>query len=213
MTTRVAKVRRDLPWAVGVLLLSSGVGPSAQAPANLPSLVRLTQAEDHKRIRDLLKISAIPPGAASSSPATYDEATANPYPVLPDPLTSKSGKKVTTAATWRNHRRAEILEDFQREIYGRTPRNTPRVAWTVANTERGLNGDVPVVTKQLVGRVDNSAYPLINVNILATLTTPANAAGPVPVIIQFGGGPTPAALNIPADPNPCAAPGRGGAAR
>ena len=35
---------------------------------------------------NLLKISAIPPGAVSSSPATYNEAEANPYPNLPDPL-------------------------------------------------------------------------------------------------------------------------------
>ena len=32
---------------------------------------------------NLLKISAIPPGAVSSSPATYNEADANPYPNLP----------------------------------------------------------------------------------------------------------------------------------
>jgi hypothetical protein len=34
--------------------------------------------------------------------------------------------------------------------------------------------------------VDNSSYPLISVNIQASLTTPANATGPVPVMMQFG---------------------------
>ena len=156
----------------------------------------------------LLKISAIPPGAVSSSPATYDEAEANPYPVLPDPLTLANGQKVTSAATWRTRRRAEIIEDFEREIYGRRPKSLPRVAWTVVNTVKGTDGDVPTITKHLVGRVDNAAYPDLSVNILAMLTTPAAAAGPVPVVIQVGfgfGAPLPAAL--PAPPNPCLPPG------
>ena len=84
----------------------------------------------------LLKISAIPPGAVSSSPATYDEAEANPYPVLPDPLTLANGQKVTSAATWRTRRRAEIIEDFEREIYGRRPKNLPRV-----DVDRGQYGE------------------------------------------------------------------------
>jgi hypothetical protein len=73
----------------------------------------LTADEDHRRIMDLLKISSIPPGAVASSPDTYNEANANPYPNLPDPLTLKNGRKVTTAAMWRP-RRAEIIEDFER---------------------------------------------------------------------------------------------------
>jgi hypothetical protein len=51
-----------------------------------------------------------------------------------------------------------------------------------------MTGDFPVITKQLVGHVDNSAYPQITVNIQLTLTTPANATGPVPVMMQFGFG-------------------------
>ena len=47
-------------------------------------------------------------------------------------------------------------------------------------------GDVPVITKQLLGHVDNSSYPLITVDIQLTLTTPANATRPVPVIMEFG---------------------------
>lgn len=32
----------------------------------------------------------------------------------------------------------------------------------------------PVLAKQLVGQVDNSAYPLLNVNIAMTVVTPPN---------------------------------------
>ena len=43
-----------------------------------------------------------------------------------------------------------------------------------------------MITKTLVGHVDNSADPSITVNIDLTLTTPADAKGPVPVIMEFG---------------------------
>ena len=115
-----------------------------------------------------------------------DEAKANPYPDLPDPLTLKNGQKVTTAAMWWNQRRPEIVEDFNREVYGRVPKNVPKVTWEVTSTTRTNNGAVPVITEKLVGHVDNSSYPLISVNIQLTLTTPANAAGPVPVMLEFG---------------------------
>ena len=39
-----------------------------------------------------------------------------------------------------------------------------------------------------MGHVDNSSYPQITVDIQLTLTTPANANGPVPVIMEFGFG-------------------------
>src|SRR5205823_730410 len=42
------------------------------------------------------------------------------------------------------------------------------------------------ITKQLVGHVDNSSYPLITVDIQLTLSTPANATRPVPVMMEFG---------------------------
>ena len=37
--------------------------------------------------------------------------------------------------------------------------------WTVQVTDNELVGRIPVIAKKLVGKVDNSAYPLIDVNI------------------------------------------------
>jgi hypothetical protein len=48
-----------------------------------------------------------------------------------------------------------------------------------------------------VGHVDNSSYPLINVDIQMTLVTPADATGRVPVMMMFGGG-----TALPGDPPP-----------
>lgn len=176
-----------------------------------PSPVQLANQAERLRIMKELKISAIPPGAVSSSPATYDESEANPYPDLPDPLTLKNGRKVTSAAMWRNQRRAEILEDFEREIYGRRPKNIPKVTWKLVNTLSVNEGDVPAVTRQLLGVVDNSAYPAVSVIIQATITTPARASAPVPVIIQVGGGNVPPPEGVTMPPNPCAPPGGFGA--
>ena len=184
MTSRYTR----LLWLGALTLTTIAAGATrtnSQAPADGP--VQMTREEDHARTMKLLGLTTMPRGAVSASAETYDEAKANPYPKLPDPLALKNGRKLTTAAAWRT-RRAEILEDFEREVYGRRPKNTPKVTWEVKTTTNGTNGDVPIVTKELVGHVDNAAYPQISVDIQLTVSTPANAKGLVPVIMQFGGG-------------------------
>ncbi len=153
--------------------------------------VQLTAQEDRQRLMNLLELSSLRTGADGKNPeapnaANYDEAKANPFPKLPDPLVLKNGRKVTTAATWWSLRRPEIVEDFDREIYGRVPKNTPAVKWETTKSTNETKGGVPVTTKQLAGHVDNSSYPQITVDIQVSLTTPANATGPVPVIMEFG---------------------------
>ncbi len=153
---------------------------------------RLT-AEDHKKMMDLLGIKKLRPGRNGMNPqaenyANYDESKATPYPNLPDPLILKNGQNVTTVQMWWNQRRPEIVEDFDREIYGRVPKDTPKVNWEVTKTTNEKNGDVSVITKELVGHVDNSSYPAITVDIQLTLTTPADATVPVPVMMEFGFG-------------------------
>ncbi|HKX27595.1 MAG TPA: hypothetical protein VJ302_07880 [Blastocatellia bacterium] len=171
----------------------------------LPSPGGLTSQQDHQRLLDLLQIKTLRRGAdgrnaQAPNAANYDESKANPYPNLPDPLVFKNGGKVTTAKLWWDRRRQEIFEDFDREIYGRAPKKTPKVKWEVVSTTREEKGEVPVITKQLVGHVDNSAYPQVTVDIRLTLTTPAEAKGPVPVIMELSfGGPRPgAAATTPA---------------
>jgi hypothetical protein len=188
-----AAVRRSLTFALAALALAAparGDDPPKKADPDKP--VQLTAQEDHKRMMDLLKIKELRPGPSgdpkSSNYTNTDEAKANPYPKLPDPLVLKNGEKVTTAQAWVAKRRPEIVEDFDREVYGRVPRETPKVKWEVTDTKKDKVGDVAVVTKKLVGHVDNSSYPAITVDIQLTLTTPADARGPVPVMMEFGFG-------------------------
>jgi hypothetical protein len=149
----------------------------------------LTAEQDHQRIMDLLHLATLRQGAdgdpKSLNSANYDESKATPFTVLPDPLVLKNGNPVKTAKVWWDQRRPEVVEDFDREIYGRMPANTPKVHWEVASTTREVNGDLAVVTKKLVGHVDNSSYPPVSVSIDLTLTTPAKATGPVPVIMEL----------------------------
>jgi hypothetical protein len=65
------------------------------------------------------------------------------------------------------------------------PATTPGVRWELTSTAREMNGEVSVITKKLIGHVDNSSYPAVTVNIQLTLTTPANATGPVPVMMEL----------------------------
>src|SRR5882724_6318011 len=182
---------------LALTLLVSAISPAvnlAQQNANQTlSPTQIASQKDHQRLMDMLHITALRQGADGNHPeapnaANYDEAKANPYPNLPDPLILKNGKKVTTAKMWWDQRRPEITEDFDREIYGRVPKITPKVKWEVTSTTNEKNGDVAIIAKKLVGHVDNSAYPLITVDINLTLTTPAGATGPVPVFMEFGGG-------------------------
>src|SRR5713101_1888606 len=148
-----------------------------------------TAEQDHQNMMDQLGIEALRAGPSGnekdSNHANYDEAKANAYGDLPDALTLKSGQKVTSAEQWWNRRRPEIVEDFEREVVGRIPPNAPKVTWAVKSTTDSKAGVFAVFEKQLVGHVDNSAYPSISVDVEMTLVTPRNAKGSVHVMIML----------------------------
>src|SRR3954467_6461909 len=173
-------------------LLAAALASAGFYGQNAPDTKNWTAADDHQNMMDQLGIKALRPGPSGneSAPnhANYDEAKANPYPDLPDVLTLKNGKKVTTPEMWWNQRRPEIVEDFEREVIGRVPKNVPRVTWSVvSNVTDGLVGKLPANGLQLIGHVDNSAFPAISVDIRMTVVTPAKTSGPVPVLMMFGG--------------------------
>lgn len=158
--------------------------------ASLPQPVNFTAEQDHQNMMDQLGIKALRPGPSGNEKApnhaNYDETQANPFPDVPDALTLNNGDKVTTAKVWWEKRRPEIVEGFERYIYGRVPKNIPKVTWSVVATDKEMLGGNPIIAKELIGHVDNSSYPLINVNIRMTVVTPAHASGPVPLLMMFG---------------------------
>lgn len=152
--------------------------------------------DDHAEMMKLLGIRAVRGGAQPNGPNADDEATANKYlNTVPDVLKMNNGAMVTKAEQWPA-RRKELTEIFEREIYGRVPKNMPKIEWEVTGITPGMSGGVPTVTKTLIGHVDNRAYPKVKVNIQASFTVPANAKEAVPMMIEFGfgggfGGPRP----------------------
>ncbi|EHQ25943.1 alpha/beta hydrolase family protein [Mucilaginibacter paludis] len=191
---------------VTFLLLFAAMHVAAQdhralQTGNLPAPVSFTSQQDKENMMQQLGIKAMRPGPSGdeSAPnhANIDEGLANPYPDYPDALTLKNGKMVSSPEQWWKQRRPEIVEDFEREVYGRVPKVVPPVNWEVKVTDNEFIGFTPVIAKQLIGHVDNSSYPLIQVSISMTLVLPANAKRPVPVLMMFA----PSALPAPAQPS------------
>ena len=181
-----------LAGLLGLTITVPGASGATNASASFNTVAANNAAAeaDHERMLRLLGIKTLRHGRDSgntNSPfyANYDENQANPFPDLPDPLVLKDGEKVTTPEMWWHQRRPEIAEDFDREIYGRMPANTPKVNWEVTSKTLETNGTVLVWVKELVGRVDNSSDTNVAVNIELTLATPAAATAPVPVMLQL----------------------------
>jgi hypothetical protein len=177
----------------GFLTLLAGLCVSATAfgQANVSSretINRLTN-EDHRLMMKLLNINELRPGpsgdATAPNPANSDESKATTYKVLPNPLIFKNGTRVETPKQWEK-RRGELLEDFSREIYGRMPANCPSVAWSVVEEKDSTIGGYPVKFRSLEGKVDNAAYPSIEVTLRMQLMLPAAARKPVPVVMELG---------------------------
>jgi hypothetical protein len=189
---------------------ASQAPPTSRAPAlpaaSAPSTANAAAtAADHQQMLAQLGIKTLRPGPSGNETApnhaNYDEARANPYPDLPDALTLKNGTRVTSAETWWQARRPEIVEDFDREVLGRVPRHVPAVAWRLNRTVSFDVGGRPVTGKELTGVVDNSTYPQIAVEIQMTVVAPAHANAPVPVMMMFGGRPgMPSAPGSPPPP-------------
>ena len=161
-----------------------------------------TAEQDHRNMMDQLGIRTLRPGPsgnpADPNHANTDESKANPYPVWPDLMTMHDGRRITTAAQWWKQRRPEIVADFEREVYGRIPTVAPKVTWQVTETDPEFIGFRPVIARRIVGQVDNSADPAITFDMQMILALPANAKGPVPVLIMFA----PARFPSPSQPSP-----------
>lgn len=150
--------------------------------------IRDLTVADHQLMMDQLQIESLRPGPSGNpdapNAANSDESKASNYEKLPDPLVFKNGHKVITKEQWQE-RRQEILEDFNRKIYGRLPETIPDVRWKTVSLKDTAIGEYPVRVKELLRVVDNSSYPEIDVNIKMTLTTPRNTDNQVPVILKF----------------------------
>jgi hypothetical protein len=117
-------------------------------------------------------------------PVNYTEARVGLY-TLPDPLTLSNGEKVTDARTWIERRRPEILKLIEENQYGRAPGRPADMSFDVfdkgtpAFDERARRKQVKIYFA-----TDHSDNYL---DLLLYL--PADAEGPVPMLLEVGWGP------------------------
>ncbi|MGA8740594.1 MAG: acetylxylan esterase [Terracidiphilus sp.] len=169
---------------------SSLQNSTSSLPATSSVPLQLTAEQDRQRLLGLLGLKesdlrpAPVPDARSPKATNYDEARANIFPNLPDPLVFKNGRAVKTPADWFKRRR-EIREDFDREVLGRTPLSQPAVKWLVLSAVHEKWGGVDVITKRLAGQVKPRVKTPNGFSIDLLLTVPAHASGPVPVIMEL----------------------------
>ncbi|GAB3895936.1 glucuronyl esterase domain-containing protein [Spirosoma agri] len=107
----------------------------------------------------------------------YDEASVGAY-TLPDPLLTSKGKRVTNVADWER-RRAELIQLFAENVYGKTPQQNVKLRFqTVQTTDNALNG--LAIRKQVsIFFVDYPQLPPIDVLVYI----PKAANKPVPVFL------------------------------
>jgi len=118
--------------------------------------------------------------------SNYDEAKVPPY-TLPDSLKLANGSPVKDADTWNQLRRPELIQYYQKEIYGHVPTTAPKVTFEVTSTDAAaMNGTA--IHKQIVGHFGGPDGPAMNI----AMYLPAKAAGPVPLVLSISFGPAPA---------------------
>jgi len=111
----------------------------------------------------------------------YNESKANNY-VLSNPLVLNNGKKVTSVSMWWKKRRPEIVHDYETEVFGRVPKNTPKVKFEVTSIDSTAN-DGKAIKEVIVGHINNAQFPEAKPSIQMVLYLPKDRLEPVPLMV------------------------------
>lgn len=134
-------------------------------------------------LRRLLATAVIFGGALAFTiaPLAAAETAARPVAAAaawPDPLVTLGGAPVTDAAAFEQARRPEILELFRAHVFGRTPEGA--VATEVVRSADAPALDGRAIRREIVLRFTANG---ISREAPVLIYLPANASGPVPVIV------------------------------
>jgi (4-O-methyl)-D-glucuronate---lignin esterase len=121
--------------------------------------------------------------AAKQQPgANYEESRVTPY-TLPDPLVY-NGKKVTSALTWPA-RRAEILDLFRTNVYGRSPGKPEHVAFSsIEENAQAMDGAATLRRIAITSRQGSRTH-----RFELTLFLPNKRSGAAPVFLLINNRP------------------------
>lgn len=124
--------------------------------------------------------------AVTGHVTNYREDAVPPYH-LPDPLVLNNGQPVRNANDWFERRRPELIQAYEREIFGRVPRSAPPVRFEEAEPAAPAF-DGKAVRRRIVAHFGG---PARGVDVSFVIYTPATAIGPVPLVLHlsFGGDP------------------------
>ena len=110
----------------------------------------------------------------------YDESKVPDF-VLPNPLIFNDGTNVTTVEQWENKRRAELLEIFSSQMYGRIPKEKIKVSYeTLTEDKNFLNGEATAKQVKFIftnGKKNHEAVLL--------LVLPNRIKDKIPVFITY----------------------------
>ena len=108
----------------------------------------------------------------------YDETKVPQY-TLPEVLVAADGQKIADAKTWRDTRRAEVLELFREHMYGRSPGQPERVEFKVKEIEHAALGGKATRKQVTVRLIQGDKH--VDLDLLLYL--PNKVKGPVPVFV------------------------------
>src|ERR1035438_5550423 len=123
-----------------------------------------------------------PPAAVVAGiPVNYDEAKVGTY-TLPDPLLLAGGKPVRDAKTWNEKRRGEIVRLFEENQYGRAPLRPAAMSFDVFDKGTPALEGKAIRRQVTIYFSADKAGPKMDLLVYV----PANAAGPVPLLLNIG---------------------------
>ncbi len=122
-------------------------------------------------------------GTLAAHATNYDETNVGAY-TLPDPLVCVDGSRVTNAETWTQKRRAEILELYRENIFGRSPDAGTNVTFSVWETSTNALGGA-AVRKQI--EINFSGTPDGPLAHLLLYTPAGKISAPTFLCLSFGG--------------------------
>ena len=119
--------------------------------------------------------------AAAQTPGppgyNYDEAKVGSY-TLPDLMLTTNGKRVTNKADWAG-RRADLVQLFAENVYGKTPAQAVRLRFQITSVEQSARNGLAIRKEVSIFFIDYPKLPPIDVLIYV----PKGATKPVPVFM------------------------------
>ena len=147
----------------------------------LGKLLRVSAAMTLSACAALAQADKPPAAVVAGIPVNYDEARVGTY-TLPDPLVLADGKPVRDAKTWNEKRRGEIVRLFEENQYGRSPGRPAAMSFDVFDKGTPALDGKAIRRQVTIYFSADKEGPKMHLVIYV----PANAAGPVPVLLNIG---------------------------